>query len=100
MIQARALPLLVVSLPVARCRLERGYGTEAFYHANFIDPIEQHLTQRGVPFVALDSLFMSRIPPDEQNSYFDNGTHPNKKGADLLSAWLAEAVDDWLQTNH
>jgi lysophospholipase L1-like esterase len=54
------------------------------------------MAERGIPFVELDSLFMSRIPVNEQNSYFENETHPNKKGADLLSVMLAEALAEWL----
>jgi lysophospholipase L1-like esterase len=54
------------------------------------------MAERGIPFVELDSLFMSRAPVDEQNSYFENETHPNKKGTDLLSVMLAEALAEWL----
>jgi hypothetical protein len=98
-IEARHIPVLVVSLPISRCQLEQNYGGTAEYRQLYLDPVGDHLRQRGTAFVELDTLFYDRISPDEQNSYFFDGTHTNATGAALLSRWLSDAIDEWLKTD-
>jgi lysophospholipase L1-like esterase len=94
--QVRGIPILVASLPIARCQLEKNYGSVESYQQRYLNPLAEHLRQRGVAFVELDTQFYQRIAPDEQDTYFDDVTHPNKRGARILSRWLSKALDTWL----
>lgn len=98
-LQTRDLPVLVVSLPISRCQLERNYGSLEAYQERYQAPVFAQLRQRGISVIEQDTLFYEQIAPEEQDSHFDDGTHTNRKGAALLSRWLAQTIADWLATN-
>ena len=98
-VEAQGIPIMVVSLPISNCQLDLSYGGIDLYRQEYLDPVADHLRERGISFVALDLLYYERIPADERDSHFSDVIHTNYKGAALLSSWLSKAIVEWLSTH-
>ena len=86
-IQARNIPVLVVNIPIARCLLDDRFRAVDYYRTAYLEPLADHLHQRGIPFFDIDAAFYE-LPAKDQNGFFDNGIHPNTDGADFMSSLL------------
>lgn len=94
-VQSRNIPVLVVSIPMARCLVDNLYGSVDRYRSFYLDLVFDHLHSRRIPYVDLDEAFYN-LPLEDQNDYFGNGTHPNARGAGYMSQLLAYCLDEWL----
>jgi hypothetical protein len=94
-VQARGIPIAVVNIPVQWCSLRIGFPSYESYQENYLQPLTDHLEQKGIPFLALDPLFYEAVPIEEQNRLFRDMNHPNTEAAELLSGWTADFLAEW-----
>jgi hypothetical protein len=98
MLQAHHLPVLVVSLPISDCQMQEQYGSMEAYQQRYLEPVSDHLRQRGISLVEMDTWFYERIAPGERDAYFDDGTHMNRDGAAMMSEQLSQILGDWISS--
>jgi hypothetical protein len=92
-----SIPVAVMDIPAPLCSLQSvGFNSFETYRQLYLDRLRNHLAARGVRFYELDSRFHTIIDPSEQNQYFDDARHANRRGAELLSAWATEDIAAWL----
>ncbi len=96
-LEAREIPVIIVTIPLARCYLDARYGSLDLYNEAYLDPVIEFVNdQLQLPIVVTDHRFYE-LPMNEQNDLFDNGTHSNKKGAQFLSEQLLIFLDNWFR---
>jgi len=97
-IQRRGIPLAVVNIPAQYCVVRNIFPSYEDYKSSYLKAITEHLRQKEIPFLDLDTSFYETVPQDAQSQYFRDYGHPNLEGARLFSDWTAAFVADWLQT--
>lgn len=95
-LERRDIPVLVVGIPAPACTVDFFYGGYDAYMQTYVGAVEAHLGARGVAFSMLDARFNAFATPPEQTLFFEDAHHPNAQGADVFSAWTAEALVSWL----
>jgi hypothetical protein len=94
-IHEHSIPVMVVNIAMPVCALEN-FQSFAHYTESYLDVLSAHLTERGVPFHALDPRFYAEYPLDDHGRYYDDTGHANADGAALYSAWTADFIAAWV----
>jgi|GEM_PF-5404324 len=98
-LQKNGVRVAVVSIPYQYCALRRSYSDTESYIALYLEPVAAHLAARGIPYAEFDRRFYAAFPSgEEQASYYNDPSHPNEKGAVILSAWAGEFAAEWLRS--
>lgn len=95
-VQEWDIPLVVVNIPLTFCGMRRFFISYEEYRSSYVDVVAAHVREKGIPFFELDTQFYNTVPEDKQWRYYEDSTHPNHRGAALMSRWVAEFIVSWL----
>jgi hypothetical protein len=90
------IPVAVVDIPIQFCNMRRYFITFDEYKEYYMNQLDNHLKQKGIPFLELSYRFYSDVPQDEQFQYYMDYHHPNNAGAQLFSQWTGDFISDWI----